>query len=153
MKRAFPKMIRTITRLVNLSLAEGVFASQCKIALLKLLLKKIGLDIMEKSNYRPVSNLSFLSHLVEKCVLNQLNKHYADNTILPYYQSAYRADYSCETTLVKMVNDILCGMERQKITALTAIDLSAAFDTTGHEILLEVLADKIQFYRSSIALV
>ena len=68
MKRAFPKMIRTITKLVNLSLAEGVFASQWKITLLKPILKKIGLDVMEKSNYRPVSNLSFLSCLVEKCV-------------------------------------------------------------------------------------
>ena len=47
MKRAFPKMIRTITKLVNMSLAERVFASQWKIALLKPLLKKIGLDIME----------------------------------------------------------------------------------------------------------
>ena len=66
MKRAFPKMIRTITKLVNLSLAEGVFASQWKTALLKPLLKKIVLDIMEKSNYRPVHNFSFLSCLVEK---------------------------------------------------------------------------------------
>ena len=112
MKRAFPKMIRTITKLVNLSLAEEVFASQWKIALLKPLLKKIGLDIMEKSNYRPVSNLSFLNHLVEKCVLVQFNKHCADNTLLPNYQSAYRANYSCKTALVKMVNDILWGMER-----------------------------------------
>ena len=59
MKRTFPKMIRTINKLVNLSLAERVFATQWKIALLKPLLKKIGLDIMEKSNYRPVTNLRF----------------------------------------------------------------------------------------------
>ena len=59
MKTALPKMIITITKLVNLSLVEGVFASQWTIALLKPLLKKIGLDIMEKSNYQAVSNLSF----------------------------------------------------------------------------------------------
>ena len=131
-------MNRTITKLFNLSLAEGVFASQWKIALLKPLLKKIGLDIMEKSNYRPVRNLSFLSHLVEKCVLVQFSKHCADNTLLPDYQCAYRAYYYCETALVRMVNDILLGMESQKITALTAIDLLAGFDTVDHEILLEV---------------
>ena len=73
MKRTFPKMIRAIIKLVNLSLAEGVFASQWKIAHLKPPLKKSGLDIMEKSNYRPVSNLSFLICLVEKWVLIQFN--------------------------------------------------------------------------------
>ena len=105
-------------------------------ALLKPLLKKIGLDIMEKSNYRPMSYISFLSHLVEKCVLFQLSKYCADNTLLPDYQNAYRANYSCKTVLVRMVNDILWGMESQKITTHIAIDLSAAFDTVDHEILL-----------------
>ena len=145
MKGTFPKMIRAITKLVNLSLAEGVFASQWKIALLKPLLKKSGLDIMEKSNYRPVRNLNFLSHPIEKCVLIQFNQHCTDNTLLPNYQSAYRANYSCETALVVLVNDILWGMEKQKITALTAIDLSAAFNTIDHDILLEVLQMKFSF--------
>ena len=100
---------------------------------------------MEKPNYRPVSNLSFLSHLVEKCVLIQFNKHCADNTHLPDYQSAYRANYSCKTALVIKVYNILLGMERQKITALTAIDLLAAFNTIDYEILLEVLQIKFSF--------
>ena len=86
MKRAFPRMIRTIIKLVNFSLAEGV--SQWKIAILKPLLKKIGLHIMDKSNYRPVSNLTLLSCLVEKCVHIQFNQHCADNTLLPDYHSA-----------------------------------------------------------------
>ena len=88
---------------------------------------------MEKSNYRPVSNLGFLSYLVDKFLLIQFNKHCADNTLLPDYQSGYRANYSCE---IALVNDILWGMERQKITALTAINLAAASDTTDHEIFL-----------------
>ena len=92
-----------------------------------------------------MSNLSFLSHLVEKCVLIQFNKHCADNTLLPDYQSTYRANYYYKTTFVGVVNDILWGMERQKITALTAIDLSAAFNTIDHEILLEVLQIKFSF--------
>ena len=145
MKRAFPKMFRTITKLVNMSLAEGLFALQWKTAVLKPLLQTIGLDIMEKSNCRPVSNLSFLNHLVKKCVLIQFNKHCADNTLLPDCQCACRANYSCETALVRMVNDIFWGMESQKITALTAIDLLAAFDTLDHEILLEVLQLKFYF--------
>ena len=61
------------------------------------------------------------------------------------HQSAYRANYSCETALVASVNDILWGMEKQKITALTGIDLSAAFSATDHDILLEVLQMKFGF--------
>ena len=138
MKRTFPKMIRAITKLVNLSFT-GVLESQWKITLLKPLLKKSDLDIMQKLNYRPVSNLSFSSCLVQKCVLIQFNQHCTGNTLLPDYQSAYRANYSCETALVALVNDILWGMKKQKITAVTAIDLLPAFDTTENNILLEVL--------------
>ena len=92
-----------------------------------------------------VSNLTFLSHLVEKCVLIQFNQHCTDNTLLPDYQSAYRTNYSCETALVALVNDILWGMEKQKITAFTAIDLLAAFNTIDYDILLEVLQMKFSF--------
>ena len=108
-------------------------------------LKKIGLDIMEESNYRPVSNLSFLSCLVEKCVLIQFNKYCADDTLLPDYQGLYRTYYTCETALAEIVNDILWGMERQKITAPAAIDLLAAFNTIDHEVSLEVLQIKVCF--------
>ena len=51
----------------------------------------------------------------------------------------YRANYSCETALAKIVNDILWAMEHQKVTSLVAIDLSAAFDTVDHNILLRAL--------------
>ena len=84
---------------------------------------------MELCNYRPVSNLSFLSKVLEKAVLKQF----------PEYQSAYRQGFSCKTALVKLTNDILWAMEHQKVTAMMAIDLSAAFDTVDHDILLEVL--------------
>ena len=80
-----------------------------------------------------------------KCVLIQFNKHCADNTLIPDYQGAYRANHSCKTALVRMVNDILWGMESQKITTLTAIDLLAAFNTVDHEILLEGLQLKFGF--------
>ena len=63
----------------------------------------------------------------------------APSDCVPDYQSAYRKNYSCETALVKIVNDLLCNMEEQKLTALTAIDLSAAFDTVDHEVLIKVL--------------
>ena len=124
-----------------MSLCQGVFAKNWKIALVKQVLKKVGLDL-NHSNYRPVSNLLFLSKVVETCMLKQSNKHSTDNHLFPDYQSAYRQNYSCKTALVKLVNDILRSMEWQCITALAAIDLLAAFDTVDHTILLKVLQNK-----------
>ena len=91
------------------------------------------------SNFRPERNLSFISKVVEKVVLTQFNKHCSTHRLIPDYQSAYRENYSCETALAKIVNDILWAMEHQKITSLVTINLSAAFDTVDHDILLRVL--------------
>ena len=55
------------------------------------------------------------------------------------YQSAYRKKFSCETALVKNMNDCLWNMENQWVTAIVAIDLSATFDTVDHHILIDVL--------------
>ena len=86
-----------------------------------------------------MSNLPFLSKVVEKVVLDQFRKHCDNHRMIPDYQSAYHANYSCETALLKIMNDILWTMERQDITALIAIDLSAAFNTVDHNILIDVL--------------
>ena len=58
--------------------------------------------------------------------------HLESHELLPSYQSAYRQDYSTETLLLKIYNDILWDMEQQKISPFIAIDLSAAFDTVDH---------------------
>ena len=55
------------------------------------------------------------------------------------YQSAYGKNFSCETPLVKIINDCLWNMENQQVTSIVAIDLSAAFDTVDHLILIDVL--------------
>ena len=55
------------------------------------------------------------------------------------YQSAYQENHSCETALMKVAGDILWGMEHLKVTAVAAIDLSAAFDTVDHQVLADVL--------------
>ena len=61
---------------------------------------------------------------------------------MPDYQSAYRSNYSCKTSLVKLVNDILWDFENQNVVALVALDLSTAFDTVDHEVLLDVLSTR-----------
>ena len=86
-----------------------------------------------------MSNLSFLSKVVECAVLKQFTEHCTRNDLIPDYQSAYQSNYSCKTALVKIVNGILWSMENQECTNLMAIDLSAAFDMVDHVILLDVL--------------
>ena len=72
--------------------------------------------------------------------MEHCNKH----ELIPDYQSAYRPHYSCETALIHLMNDLLWAMERQEVTALMAIDLSAAFDTVDYDILLSVLKAKLK---------
>ena len=108
-------------------------------SIVKPLLKKVGLEF---KNYRPVSNLKFLTKLVEKCMLLQFNEHCSMNSLLPSYQSAYRKCYSCKTSLLKLTNNLLNEMENQKMSALVVMDLSAAFVTVDHKILLDVLSSQ-----------
>ena len=91
------------------------------------------------SNNHPVSNLSFLSKLLEKCAMDRVNEHCNLHKLLPDYQSAYCDGYSCETAIIRLVNNILWAMEKQNVTAVMALDLSAAFDTVYHDILASVL--------------
>ena len=72
-------------------------------------------------------------------MLDQINHHCHYHNLLPDYQSAYRENRCCETVLLKLTNDLLWSMERKKDTALMVLDLSAAFDTVEHNVLLTTL--------------
>ena len=138
LKQVINVLLGDITRLINLCLRESHFPRHWKSAIVRPLLKKINLDRILKS-YRPVSNLSFLSKLLEKCALQQLINHCDNFSLQPDYQSAYRTGYSCDTYNIKIVNDILTVMETQKVTPVVLLDLSAAFDTDDHELLISCL--------------
>ena len=107
---------------------------------MKPLPKKPSLDHnnLEK-NYHPVSNLSFLSNILEKIVLSQLSAYLSSDNLFCSSQSAYRAGHSTETPLLKVINDILPALDDGNISVLTLLDLSAAFDTIVHNILLDRL--------------
>ena len=114
LKQVLDTIIVPITRIVNVSLESGIFASKWKTAIVHPILKKAGLDLI-LSNFRPVGNLSFIFKVVEKVVLTQFNKHCSAHKLILDYQSAYRANYCCERALAKIVNDILWAMEHQKL--------------------------------------
>ena len=131
-------LLPVITRIVNSSLSSGYFPAKWKVALVNPLLKKAGLDPVFK-NLRPVSNLQFLSKLTERAVFDQTCNHMMNFGLFPLFQSAYRKFHSTETALLRVQNDILMNMNRQHVTLLVLLDLSAAFDTVDHKILLHRL--------------
>ena len=74
-------------------------------------------------------------------MLKQFIGYCNSQNLIPQYQSAYRANYSCETSLLRLLDDALWNRECGKVTILTAMDLSVAFDTVDHDILLNILHD------------
>ena len=140
-KNLLDKLAPLITKIVNVSLTQGEFSTDWKTVVVRPLLKKISLELIH-ANFRLVSNLSFLSKIVERCMLLHLSDHCNMFNLQPDYKSAYREDYSCETAVLGISNDILLAMEKQSIISLVAIDLSAAFDTVNHDTLLHILNAK-----------
>lgn len=149
--QCLPQLLPVITDIVNTSLQTGSFPSAFKTAIVRPLLKKHNLDPNNLSNYRPVSNLSFISKLLEKVALKQLNNHLSTNNLLHPFQSAYRANHSTETALVKILNDLLLASDNGKISLLTLLDLSAAFDTIDHSILLSRLEHTFGIQNSALS--
>ena len=88
---------------------------------------------------RPVRNLAFLSKLTEKAVFHQIHEHMVDMGLYPIAQSAYRENHSTETAILKVKNDILLNMNKRHVILLVLLDLSAAFNTVDHDILLTAL--------------
>ena len=131
-----------LTNIVNASLSLSNVPRSLKVAIIRPLLKQINLSQIFK-NYRPVSNLKYISKLIERVILEQLSKHLLANNIYEPMQSAYRYGHSTETALLKVQNDILKNMGNQRITIMLLLDLSAAFDTVSHRILLDRLRERI----------
>ena len=93
-------------------------------------------------NFRPISNLTFVSKLIEKAVALQLNDHILRHHLDETFQSAYKAFDSTETALVRVHNDILTAIDNNNTVILLLLDLSAAFDTVDHSILLSRLSSR-----------
>ena len=107
--------------------------------LLNLSLKKTTLDSNDMKNYRSMSNLSFLSKLIERVIANRRQLNFSSNDLVSEYQLAYRKFLSSETALLHVQNDILVSLDCGHSTTLLLFDLSVAFDTIDHNILLHRL--------------
>ena len=100
-KNNLPTFVPGITKILNVSLSTGVFPDHLKHAIINPIIKKPSLDPNELKNYRPVSNIKFLSKVIEKHVVNNITNHMLEHGLGEPLQSAYRVAHSTETALVK----------------------------------------------------
>ena len=132
---AYEPTTPAVGAIINSSFDEGHFVDSEKRGLIWSYLKKIGLDVNNLSNYRPVMNLTHLSKIIERAMLNRLVPFMEEVSVVPRYQSAYRKLDSTETALCKIHDDLVSNTCYGKVSLLVLLDLSAAF-TVDHQLLL-----------------
>ena len=140
-------LVPVICNLCNASLQHGVFPTSLKQAVVLPRLKKSTLDPCNLASYRPISNLTLISKVVERTVTFRLVGHAEENELLPVRQSSYRRSHSTETAMMMMCvhNDLVRAVDNKEVTVLVLLDLSSAFDTVDHATLLNVLIGVLVF--------
>ena len=128
-----------VKSMVNQSFSEGIVPKSWKSAQITPPLKKPCFDHNVASSYRPISNLTVLSKVSERLVLNRVMSSLNNSNFLPTHQSAYRRHHSTETAVTKVYSDILGAADDGKLSLFILLDLSAAFDLVDHSILLKRL--------------
>lgn len=101
---------------------------------------KASLDQCDLKSFKPLSKLTFLSKVLEKIVTKQLTSFLETHKLYDTFQSAH---HYTETALLKVSRDILMSTDAGKCTVLILLDLSAAFDSVNHVILVNGLQDLI----------
>uniref|UniRef100_H3BF01 Reverse transcriptase domain-containing protein n=1 Tax=Latimeria chalumnae TaxID=7897 RepID=H3BF01_LATCH len=125
--------------IVNASLEEGYLPAALKRTAVCPLLKQASLDPGDLGSYRPIPNLPFLGKVIEKVVAGFLREHLDQFDFYDRFQSGFRPGHSTESALVKAVSDLLTSLDRGLVAFLIQLDLSSAFDTIDHGVLLHRL--------------
>ena len=126
-----------LANIINMSLKSATVPAEMKHALVTPMLKKTCLDVHYIKNYRPISNISFVSKLLDRYAAVDLRRYIDENKLLDPFQSAYRPHYSIETALVHIYGDIMQALDGRKGVILILLDLTAAINTLDHGILLK----------------
>jgi len=144
-------LMPVFTSIVNTSLSKGTFPTALKEAVVTPLLKKPTMDKDTLKNYRPVSNIAFLSKIIEKAVLSRVSEHVDNCNLHRKFQSAYRSGHSTETALLRVKSDIVYAIDNRQAVFVVLLDLSAAFDTIDHNVLLNRLCTVFGFKNNVIS--
>ena len=141
-----------ITHILNLSIAQSKFPTSWKSTKVVPLHKKD--DPLNPANYRPVAIIPVLSKILEKAVYVQMFKYLSDNNLIHPNHHAYRPGHNTTTALLQMYDTWTEGLEHGKMCGVCLLDMSAAFDTVSHELLIKKLGllgfkdDILQWFRS-----
>ncbi len=135
-----PALLPALTHIINTSLLTGIFPTAFKQARVTPLLKKPTLNTSLLENYRPVSLLLFIAKTLERVVFNQVSLFLSQNNKLDAKQSGFRSGHSTETALLSVTEALRIAKADSKSSVLILLDLSAAFDTVNHQILLSTLS-------------
>ena len=127
----------SLTNLINQSIVNCVYPDDLKRAEVSPLFKKD--DCYYKGNYRPVSLLSIISKVVEGLLCDQINIYYSK--IISTNLSAYRKSYCCENVILKCVENWKCALDKNEVVGCILTDLSKAFDSIPHGLMLAKLAN------------
>ena len=128
-----------LVSLFDLSLSSGSVPDKLKHSVITPLLKKPDLDSETPSNYRPISLLPFFSKILERLVTSRLVKHMSSFLHYEIFQSGFKANHSTESALLHITNELRLSADSGKVSILVLLDLSAAFDTLNHSILINRL--------------
>ncbi len=133
-------LLPALTHIINTSLLTGIFPTAFKQAQVTPLLKKPTLNTSLLENYRPVSLLPFIDKTLKQVVLNQVSLFLSQNNKLDVKQWGFRSGHSTETALLSVTEALRIAKADYKSPVLILLDLSAAFDTVNHQILLSTLS-------------
>ena len=136
-KLSSPLIIPALEKLFNLSLSSGIYPSNLKLAKVLPIYKK-G-DSKSLNNYRPISILSTLNKIYEKILYARLVSYIEKFNIFYKFQFGFRTKHSTEHALIEIVDQIRLSIDKNELTCGIFIDLSKAFDTVNHDILLKKL--------------
>ena len=140
LKSISPGIILPLTLILNQSLITGIFPDTLKVAKVIPLYKKEDRCIV--GNYRPVSLLNALSKVFERAAYNQLYSYFKTNNLFYEHQYGFREQHSTEHASLELIDQVLYDLDKKNNPVVVYMDLSKAFDTLDHRILL----NKLKYY-------
>ena len=154
-KSCFGVLYKSLLRVFNLSIVKGIFPDDLKISRVTPVLK--GVDEKDLGNYRPLSVLPYFSKILEKIMYNRLYNHFINNNILYSKQFGFRKGHSTDHAQIQLIDQINNDFENNGLVFDVFIDLSKAFYTVFHQILLKKLiyygvnGNNIRWFKSYLA--